>query len=100
MEYALKNCPFCGNEPQYENDRRLDPVVIESKKITDNGFGLEVEPFTRYWVTCKRCGARGGCGQTQGNVWKGNKFISVELPDDLAIIQAINNWNRRAQEAL
>ena len=77
----LRECPFCGNDTF--SDKRMDCVSLIELTRTDYGFGLVGQPYKEFYVSCHKCGARGGVG------------CSIFLTEEEAKALAISKWNIR-----
>lgn len=89
MNESILSCPFCGAEQGKE--RQSSKVTLRSQHRTRNGYGMEIDPETLYWVQCGNCFARGG------NAIAGyNTLTQTTTTEEQAAALAIEKWNRRA----
>lgn len=88
---GLQRCPFCGNISFLEKDPHA--IHIKASERSTTGYGLHSDPFTVYYVSCGRCGARSRGVQTGHNALTGTTTSAEQARQ-----RAIDSWNRRAAE--
>lgn len=89
MKEELSSCPFCGyaeTDPHY-----IDCIAVQEQIKTTIGYGIPApEPYKIYFVSCGRCGGRGGAGVSGYNA-----LFKKTTTEEEARQIAIDKWNRR-----
>lgn len=85
----LQKCPFCGNNTV--SDHSMQSIRVRCETVKEGPYGLEIEPFERFYVQCGRCYAR------TGGVHAGyNSLVGRTITAEQAAQMAVEKWNRRA----